>query len=125
MPGKLEIKNASSSKNIIISLMSVSENETHLDSKTIGFLEEISSVVKGGVKRLVVSHANGDIFWDGIIPSYGSSPVVIHPENNTVTYKDKEVVNTLSKSNKSVYSWIFGLLIALFIIAILYVLRKK
>jgi len=128
MPGKLEINNASSSTHVVIFLWSVDGREQHLNSKTLGSGKTISAIVKGGVKMLIVATADGNIFWEGMIPSYGSVPVFIYPENRTLTYRNTVLVNTLGYTQSSVYipMWVWILAAAMTVVmAGLYFYKRR
>lgn len=125
MPGKLEISNGSSTQNILISLQSIDEKEYHLALRTLEADETTSAIVKGGVKKLIVASESGDVFWEGAIPSYGSSPIIILPESKTVTYQSMTLVNThVSTSDRTFPMWLAGLII-LITIAMFYIYRRR
>lgn len=126
MPGKLEIKNASSKHDIYVSVVSVTGKEKHLENQKITPGESVSAVVKGGVKKLIVSE-DGAVFWMGLIPSYGNAPVTVYPERKTILYRDTVLVNLLkyvsekdSGKGSSMWLWIIIAVIVIIIAVCLY-----
>lgn len=108
MPGKLEIKNSSTSQDVIVFLWSADGKEQHLNSESLGSGETTGAVVKGGVKKLIVATSDGNVFWEGMVPSYGSSPITIYPEpRGVVTYRDVVLVNTIGYSSQKPF-WMTG-----------------
>jgi len=118
MPGKLEIKNGSLSEESFISLWSSDGKENHLNERNIKPQESISSVVKGGVKKLTITKKDGTVIWKGLIPSYGSTPVIIYPERATVTYKETVLVNLLNSNNRKFQylAWVIVLILLIMLL---------
>lgn len=127
MPGKLEIENSSLTQSILISLWSADNKEQHLQNVTLKAGESTSAVVKGGVKRLSASTTSGTTFWDGMIPSYGDSPIMVYPETNKVVYKDTVLVNTLGYSSGGIKlsRWMLILIALVIIFVSWYLFRLK
>jgi hypothetical protein len=120
MSSKLEIQNGSLNSKIFITLSSIDGNEIHLDNKMINTSESIESVVKGGTKRLIIKTNENDVFWEGVIPTYVSHPVMIYPEYNKVIYKDNIIPNMKNENNNTI-STILTLITVLFLIIICYI----
>lgn len=101
MPGQLDIKNNSKASNILISVSSIDRKLVHVKNKRLSADEMITTIVKGGTKKLTISDDNGSVIWDGVVPSYGTSAIQIFPEMAIVKYKDVDLVNLLKyqKSN--------------------------
>jgi hypothetical protein len=96
MPSKVEILNSSSDGNIIIKIGSIKPGGEQTSNIQPNSSKEF--VVKGGTKMLKVYSEKGKIWWEGMIPSYASFPIIINPLKNLVTYGGRSIVNFLEPS---------------------------
>jgi hypothetical protein len=103
MPNRLVIQNISSDEvsvqiiSIIPAVSSVEHSSVILARKSKDF------VVTGGVKKLVVSDPDklSKILWQGYVPTYGSEPLIINIDKNTVSYMGKNLPHLLPEKQAS------------------------
>ncbi len=129
MPGKLEIKNDSTSQDVIVSLWSADGKDQHLNSQSLASGETTEAVVTGGVKNLIVAASDGNVFWEGMIPSYGSAPVTIYPEQHVVTYREVVLVNTMGYTTSpfgiTASLWIWVVVVFVIIATVAWYMYKR
>lgn len=118
MPNKLKIFNASPHNDVVISVWSPGKERCHADRQILSNGKTTEMIVTGGVKRLVVEYG-GDIIWEGMIPSYGASPITIAPEKRIVEYKNWKLLQLPSQSGFGSKA-IVGIVITLALMVCLY-----
>jgi hypothetical protein len=100
MPNKLNLQNISKITPIKITIKSINNKQIHLNSNLILPNQNTEIIIKGGTKKLSVFDTNGNVWWDGIIPSYGFLPIEIDPEQKQITYAGNKIINILKFNNK-------------------------
>lgn len=133
MPGKFNLQNTSvSDVNVTIN----SSKLLTLKSEPLGSIpgrlvvlkpgELYSSIVNNGILSLTIKDDNDEIWWTGLVPSYGPMATQIDFENKKVTSGKQVMVNlsspNLSSSNFSEKKSFLGGKYIIILIAILIVI---
>lgn len=92
MLNELEIKNVSQTKALNLSLSSIQTQDNVKVSipPNDSFLTKIA---KEGVRKMGVSTGESTNFWEGIVPVNISNPILINPDNKSVIYNNRPLVN--------------------------------
>ena len=95
MPGKLNIQNISLTEPVLVTIKGLMNGSILLDKEIYPPGKITNTSVKGGIKEMIVADTIGNVWFNGLIPSHTTIPVVIDPSHKRVLYDGNNVVNNL------------------------------